>query len=450
MKTIKITLVLSILLLVLSNFSYAQSFIVKISGQITNVKSNTASIKDQNRVVKVISIHEDGSFSDSLDVLNTGFYSFVYSRESTKIYLSDGYNLKIKLNTAEFDETIKYSGKGAECNNFLAAKFLVNESVFGDYSDYKLEEKDFLNLRDSVQMVYTEMLSIVDDKEFVDFEKQALYYSNLVAIKNYKPYHSYFSKKLGFQPSNNLTKRFENLDYSNAKDYQNYGAYKTLVNSYYLGGMRSTTNYDSVLTVIKSIESLEIKEGVTQELLSYLSIDNDHVFEIYTSIKRVCTDPEFLESCTEKYDSFQHLLKGNPSPKFAYKDVNGKMVKLDDLKGKYVYIDVWATWCSPCLGEIPHLKKLEADYHDKNIAFVSISVDNKNAYDKWKKMVADKELKGYQLYADKSWKSDFIQAYQIKGIPTFILIDPQGNIVSASAKRPSNPELRLLFDELLK
>jgi len=65
-------------------------------------------------------------------------------------------------------------------------------------------------------------------------------------------------------------------------------------------------------------------------------------------------------------------------------------------------------------------------------------------------MVAGKELKGYQLYADKSWKSDFIEAYQIRGIPTFILIDPEGNIVSASAMRPSNPELRVLFDALLK
>ena len=143
-------------------------------------------------------------------------------------------------------------------------------------------------------------------------------------------------------------------------------------------------------------------------------------------------------------------MKGQPSPKFSFNDINNKLVNLDDFKGKYVYIDVWATWCSPCMGEIPYLKKLEEKYHEKNIVFVSISVDNKKAYDKWKQVVENKQLKGQQLFADKSWNSDFVKSYQIKGIPTFILVDTEGNIVSPSAMRPSNPELKVLFDSLLK
>jgi len=437
------------LILLFTNFSFAQ-IQVTLSGKISNVKGNNATIRDMNTVLKVIPVRDDGTFDETVEIPHSGIYSFVYARESTQIYLSDGFNLSIELNTVEFDETIKYTGTGAECNNFLASKFLLKESVFGDYSDYKMDEKSFLHLRDSVQTILADMLSKIDNAEFVKYEKLDLFYNNLVAIKNYGPYHRYFSKDHTFKPSSELTKRFENIDYTNVKDYKSYGSYKMLVNEHYLEGLRGTTNYDSVLTIIKNIASPEIKEGVTQDLLEYLSIDNKDVEAFYTSIKRICTDREFVETCTEKYDSFQNLLKGNPSPKFAYQDVNGKMVRLDDLKGKYVYIDVWATWCGPCLGEIPHLKKLEADYHGKNIAFVSISVDNKNAFDKWKKMVADKELKGYQLYADKSWKSDFVEAYQIRGIPTFILIDPEGNIVSASALRPSNPELRVLFDSLLK
>jgi thioredoxin-related protein len=93
---------------------------------------------------------------------------------------------------------------------------------------------------------------------------------------------------------------------------------------------------------------------------------------------------------------------------------------------------------------------LEEDFKGKDIAFVSISVDRLKDYDKWKKMVHDKAMKGHQLFADKSWNSDFVQAYQIKGIPTFILIDKDGKIISASAKRPSNPELKKQLEELLK
>ncbi|MEM9680349.1 MAG: TlpA disulfide reductase family protein, partial [Bacteroidota bacterium] len=150
------------------------------------------------------------------------------------------------------------------------------------------------------------------------------------------------------------------------------------------------------------------------------------------------------------------LPKGSPSPTFEnYENFKGGTTSLSDLKGKYVYVDVWATWCGPCKREIPSLKQLESKYHDRNIEFVSISVDDarrsgsdEKAYASWKKMVADKSLGGIQLFSDKAWKSDFMQSYKVGSIPRFILIDPDGNIVSPDAPRPSNPKLIELFDEL--
>ncbi|WP_232758881.1 TlpA disulfide reductase family protein [Flavobacterium sp. ALD4] len=68
-------------------------------------------------------------------------------------------------------------------------------------------------------------------------------------------------------------------------------------------------------------------------------------------------------------------LNFNLSPSFDCDNYYGGKTKLEDFKGKYVYIDVWATWCGPCLAEIPSLKKIEEKFHDRNIAFVSISND---------------------------------------------------------------------------
>jgi thiol-disulfide isomerase/thioredoxin len=159
------------------------------------------------------------------------------------------------------------------------------------------------------------------------------------------------------------------------------------------------------------------------------------------------------ESRAEKYASFV----GQASPTFEnYENPTGETTSLDDLKGKYVYIDVWATWCGPCIREIPSLKEVEKAYHDKNIEFVSISVDDGRGFKNdaaaakvgWKEMVKDKELGGLQLISDKGWKSDFIQGFQINSIPRFILIDPAGNVVNADAPRPSSPKLRTLFDSL--
>ncbi len=143
-------------------------------------------------------------------------------------------------------------------------------------------------------------------------------------------------------------------------------------------------------------------------------------------------------------------LAGKPSPLFDYENYKGGKTKLTDLKGKYVYLDIWATWCGPCRAEIPHLQRVEDKYHGKNIEFVSISIDDIKDHEKWQKFVKDKNLGGVQLFADKNWASDFITAYGINSIPRFILIDPNGNVVDANAARPSDPSLVAQLDKLLK
>ncbi|MBA4321174.1 MAG: TlpA family protein disulfide reductase, partial [Flavobacterium sp.] len=142
-------------------------------------------------------------------------------------------------------------------------------------------------------------------------------------------------------------------------------------------------------------------------------------------------------------------LNNTVSPSFNYENHKGGTTKLEDLKGKYVYIDIWATWCGPCRAEIPSLKKIEEKYHGKNIAFVSISVDVDKDHEKWKNFVTEKQLGGIQLFADKNWNSDFMMSYGVNSIPRFVLIDPNGKIVKSDATRPSDPELQKQLDALL-
>ncbi|MEO8773424.1 MAG: TlpA disulfide reductase family protein [Gelidibacter sp.] len=162
----------------------------------------------------------------------------------------------------------------------------------------------------------------------------------------------------------------------------------------------------------------------------------------------------FLESIAVR----EQFPVGSPSPTFEnYENFKGGTTSLEDLKGKYVYIDVWATWCGPCIAEIPSIKKLESQYKDKNIQFLSISIDDamrsgggdlEVAKNKWKTMVEKESLVGIHLFSDKNWESDFIRNYNIQGIPRFILIDPNGNVVDANAPRPSSKKLVEMFDGL--
>lgn len=138
---------------------------------------------------------------------------------------------------------------------------------------------------------------------------------------------------------------------------------------------------------------------------------------------------------------------GSRGYEFKFEDKEGKMIAFSDLKGKVVLVDMWATWCKPCREEIPHLKKLEEEMKGKDIAIVSISVDEETDKDKWKQMVKDQQLGGIQLFAKGT--KEMVRYYQIVGIPRFLVFDKQGNIVSVDAPRPSSPELKALLEQYL-
>ena len=134
----------------------------------------------------------------------------------------------------------------------------------------------------------------------------------------------------------------------------------------------------------------------------------------------------------------ERLKPGSPALKFRYKDIKGNWVELKDFKGKYVYIDIWATWCGPCKAEIPHLQQLEKEMKGKKIVFVSISCDENKA--EWEKYVKKQCLGGVQLYMGKG--KDMKNFYQIEAIPRFILLDKKGNIVDAYMTRPSDEKTK--------
>ena len=138
---------------------------------------------------------------------------------------------------------------------------------------------------------------------------------------------------------------------------------------------------------------------------------------------------------------------GMPAIEFTYPDKDGKEVSLSDFLGSVVYVDVWATWCGPCRAEMPFLHELEAEYSDKNVTFLGVSVDVAKNKQAWLDMMADKDLKGVQIFAD-GW-SQITEDYAINGIPRFMLFDTQGNVSNLDAYRPSSDEIRPALDALL-
>ena len=141
---------------------------------------------------------------------------------------------------------------------------------------------------------------------------------------------------------------------------------------------------------------------------------------------------------------------GEKAYPFAYKNQDEKLVKLSDFKGKYVFVDIWATWCGPCKAQMPYLKQLENEMHGKNIEFVSISVDVPKDRQKWLDYVKENEMVGHTLMADNAFKDEMMIKYGVKAIPRFILIDPKGNIVSSNTPQPRYSAFREYLKKLVK
>ena len=157
----------------------------------------------------------------------------------------------------------------------------------------------------------------------------------------------------------------------------------------------------------------------------------------------------FIKKLAGVISPWAKLKKGMPAPDFTGFDKGGKKMLLSELKGKRVYVDVWATWCGPCVAEIPSLKRLEKTFHPVGVEFLSISIDNESAKQTWLDYIKDQNLGGIQLLADNKGKSDIMKKYNISGIPRFLLIDEVGNIVSANAPRPSSEEVKALIESSL-
>jgi thiol-disulfide isomerase/thioredoxin len=422
-----------------------------LSGEIKNPVSDSLFIENDNgELVRAIRLNKKKTFSVELQVIE-GYYTIGDENEHTQLFLSPGFDLTIFINTKAFDESIFYKGKGAAENNFLAKFYLLNERLenlkyYGYYA--KLNETAFLNLMDSIRLLEMNLLNTNKElllSRFYDLEAMKINYDYRMKLNEYESMHRYLTGNNDFMVSPLFPDPFVGVDLNNP-DWFNIYEYTGLIEAYIWRLANNDykekldTNYH--LLFYKNLESKIVspvlKEQFAYKIGKYSLMNVLNMEAVYQKTILLIQSPEKKNEVITIYNKIKLLQAGNPSPDFKFKDLTGNDFQLSDFKGKYVYIDVWATWCGPCLSEIPALKKLTDTLASKDIVFVSICVfDDKSS---WEKMVTQKQLKGIQLFAESS-KNSFVDEYMIQGIPRFILLDKSGRIINANAQRPSEPML---------
>ena len=342
-----------------------------------------------------------------------------------------------------------FAGKGADVNNYLNKRY-VERIYFIDY--YRIPNREFREKLDRVMGKREEALrEDVLNPRFVEQERKRLRYVKNNHLASAVVYGEVKDGKLDLSEDTYAELQKAVIEDSASWKIPEYresmdrvmlalAKMKKLEGSFYdislevLHGTISTFKDERLIEYI-----------VNKNVMAYMkALSVGTTGEMDSIFRKWVHQPILVEAYDNLCRANRKLEKGQPAVSFTFPDINGKEVSLSDFKGKYVYVDLWATWCGPCNAEIPSLKKLEEEFQGRNIYFVSISCDK--SQDEWEKFVRERQMGGIQLHMRGNNK--YMEELGNNGIPRFLLIDREGNFIDANMSRPSDPRTLKILQEL--
>ena len=429
-----------------------------LSGKVSSVDAKGENQKllllQNDEVVKEIPVQADGTFRDTIREIGDNHFYYLVENPAvqTPLYLANGTNMELTLNE-EVSKTMVSGSQTKQTQYLIERNSFINDRING--ADSNLFGQKPQEFKENVKAFFAELDKKLKaygfDEEFVKNQEKWTNYKFVEYLTIFPTYHRYTSGNEAILPDDFYAER-DGIDYDNAEEFRTIDTYRDLVRSKFytiINNPNDAENIKKFISEVNALKSDNIRADLAKGTFQLISPNTTVNKEIFDFINKNVTDEKVKEAAKKAYDVATKLTSGSPSPKFSnYENFNGGTTSLDDFKGKVIYIDIWATWCLPCRGEIPALKELEKKFHGKDVAFVSISIDQNK--DEWKEFVKSEDLKGVQLFAENAFESQFIQDYGIRQIPTFIIIDKEGKIVNADAPRPSSDEITGLLEGLLK
>ena len=445
-------------IVLLLSFQFAFSAeTASITGKITNATENEIILNGLNFKI-TIPINSDGTFSKDLEIKYNGLYTFNNDSSKWDLYLTTDSNLQLNFDQNNRDETIAFSGNTSNECLYLYEKHKLYDAKNLDLTKtYSLAESDFVSCIDKVVSTNLELLK--NTKDLNDFfrksEEKNIVYNTQSNYYNYKYMHSYYTKsnvpKAKICESrlfnrDTITFNFDEFLFSTVfRGYEN-GRFTTSFNPKF---NKNKSDAKEILSEeLAKINNSVIEDFILKNLAGQLNSYDDKNNHLLKAIIDLTKDENFKTQLLSKVENMGKFVNGSAAPNFELVDQNGNKVRLEDFKGKNIYIDFWATWCKPCVSEIPDLKKVEEKFKDKNIVFLSISLDSQKDIEKWKSFIVKKELGANQLIVENAWQSQVVKEYLVESIPRFILIDTEGNLVDINAPRPSSGKTNRIINRL--
>lgn len=467
----KILLVVASLLLAI-NTLYAGNVVIK--GKITNPLSDEISFStyngmlEYNTVERKAKLDKTGNFSVvfplAFDYLKI---TIEHGEQSSELFLKSGDSVYMTLDAKDFDKTMHYTGKGAITANF-AARHIVDHGI----SDHLGADVQPLMVQEPEAFLAASKELLQKELEYTESNKQGLpepFVKKWNAMLAYTVYYDWLIYPLYHEMMTNkgTTGKIPQQNYQVPAavpmvfddDLLSVSAYRNVVGSLFVNRQRMLDSMQAATYEMNDSSSILAKQILPQKSrefyfahrlysgLKYATVsksDSD-----YRAFRQMYPSSRYMPVIDDAMELKRKLGAGQPLLDFAFTTIDGKKMRLSDLKGKVVYIDFWASWCGPCMRELPAAKKVEEHFKGRDVVFLNISIDEEEAA--WKNAIEKKQIEGIHTRVKGGWKAPIAVQYGIQSVPSYFLIDKNGRFITETTPRPSETDnLIALIEKALK
>lgn len=452
---------------------YFNSFAsVKIKAVLKNADAGTdvqlfyeKNVFEFNSIVK--KIDSSGAFSSEIPLIADNLLRVTIGNVYVDVFVKDNASIYFTADINNFYNTLKFENDLAAENNYnvLESKYnilaeLNSYSRYGDAIEYKQHIDSIIKLNYSLWNNYPKQNL---DPLFVLQTTTSLKYKHVNALWMYKigfdpKANKYFNKSIPDNYFNFLdTLNFNNNDYVDNRDFTS-ALTRYLFEKFDKTSLlnlpvelpdeekakmafKNRYNYrkDNLRSHVLELEVVSMFRQSVKGIKPEMKLFFDSIYNDYMSYAK---NEKYKQWLTNHLQKLNKLNSGILAPDIELLNVKNEKVKLSDYKGKILYVDFWASWCAPCKVNMHDSKILSTKFDNNEVIFVYINI--KDDAKAWKNYIKKNKIDGLHLYADKNTSDELYKAYNIYGIPKYVLIDKDGIIVNSAAEVPSKAEAEIV------
>lgn len=445
----------------------AQSTVV-LTGKINGKTADSVAVSvrehplDPKEQLTYAAVSDRGEFRLALKVNGPTKADLVYGDDVAGLWLEPGTNMDVRFKGEDLASSVKFKGKGAEANTYLA-----------DFDENFVENDGFQVLPDNINLYEAPFLHFLDyrQKEEQKFMRNVEEDANVsAAFRNYMKaelMYSYANDRLTFQDLREQVVSTENrlkmspTYYDFLNDPALINNESALLNENYQEFLINYVHYAATAAGHKKGDpefyqvcynlAKEKLRGPARAILAGRVLQESfrfgHVKQSAAMLDdfRAAIDPanKYYPLLKADFDAHKDFAIGSPAPDFRLVSATGDTVSLQDFRGKLVYLNFWRTTSGLALRDLPYAQELFKKFNGQNIVFVNVALDENEPA--WKQLVTSKKLTGTHLRAPGGQRGPLARAYMLQEVPAYFLIAEDGTFLNTKPKRLSS---RAAVDEI--